>query len=295
MIYFSFTPTTFPEIIFAHQFVQENYHSIFTRVDNNNIETVYVKVGTIILTLDGCEFRVEEGSIILLPHNCNASIRTVSKDIHVHYTLNLHVCDDITLHKDAASIPSGGDKLVLPVVLGPSVHTEEICKRLNYLIEGYHKTSPERKYKCACEAFELLCDISALNKSLNEAEKLQSKHIPQIYCTRIKKYVRQNIGQPISLSDVSVFLDKSPNYLNRIFKAENGITIQQYINREKIRECVELITSQGFTLTQCCDYVGIKDPNYLSRLFKKHMGISASQFKLNSVYSTFPLVDRNKL
>lgn len=295
MTYFSFTPSTFPEIIFAHQFVQENYHSQFTRIDNNNIEIVYIKVGTVILTIEDCEFCVEEGSVILFPHNCNASIRTVSKDIHVHYTLNLHVCNDIILHKDASSMPSGDDRLVLPVILEPSVHTEELCKRLNYLIEGYHNTSPERKYKCACEAFELLCDISALSKSLTETEELQSKHIPKIYCSRIKKYVHQNIGQPISLSDVSVFLDKSPNYLNRIFKAENGITIQQYINREKIRECVELMISKGLTLTQCCDYVGIKDPNYLSRLFKKHMGISASQFKLNSVYSTFPLVDRNKL
>lgn len=295
MIYFSFIPTTFPEIIFAHQFVQENYHSTFKRVKNNNIEIVYVKVGTVILTIEDCEFRADEGSIILLPHNCNASIKTISKEIHVHYTLNLHVCNDITLHKDIIAMSSDHDRLVLPVILQPSVHTDELCKRLIYLIESYHKTSPERKYKCACEAFELLCDISALNKSLNDTDKLQSTHISQIYCTRIKKYVHQNIGQPLSLSDLSVFLDKSPNYLNRIFKAENGITIQQYINREKIRECVELMTSKGLSLTQCCNYVGIKDPNYLSRLFKKHMGISASQFKLNSVYSTFPLVDKDKL
>ena len=155
--------------------------------------------------------------------------------------------------------------------------------------------SPEKKYKCACNAFELLCDISALNKTLQDAETLQTKHIPQIYCIRIKEYIQQNLGRAISLSDLSIFLDKSPNYLNRIFKTETGITIQQYINREKIRKCVELMTTKGITLTQCCDYVGIKDPNYLSRLFKKHMGISASQFKLNSVYSTFPLVDRDKL
>lgn len=294
MIYFSITPTTFPEIIFAHQFVQENYHSTFTYV-NHNIEIVYIKVGVVILTIENEEFQVEEGSIMLLPHNCNSSIRAVSKEIHVHYTLNLHVCNDIKLYPDVGTVPSDDTKLILPVILPPCKQTEELCQRLNLLIEEHHKTTPEQKYKSACKAFELLCDISALGKSLEITDKIHTRHVPQIYCIRIKEYVQQNLDSPITLSDLSCFLDKSPNYLNRIFKTENGITIQQYINREKIRKCVELMTSKGFSLTQCCDYVGIKDPNYLSRLFKKHMGISASQFKLNSVYSTFPLVNRDKL
>lgn len=294
MIYFSITPTTFPEIIFAHQFVQENYHSTFTYV-NHNIEIVYVKVGVVILTIENEEFQVEEGSIMLLPHNCNSSIRAVSKEIHVHYTLNLHVCNDIKLYRDIDTIPSDNNKLILPVILSPCKETDELCQQLNLLIGEHHKTTPEQKYKSACKAFELLCDISALSKSLEITEQLEAKHVPQIYCIRIKEYVQQYLERPITLSDLSCFLDKSPNYLNRIFKMENGITIQQYINREKIRKCVELMTTKGLSLTQCCDYVGIKDPNYLSRLFKKHMGISASQFKLNSVYSTFPLVNREKL
>ena len=73
------------------------------------------------------------------------------------------------------------------------------------------------------------------------------------------------------------------------------MSIIQYINQEKIKKCAELMTVHGYSLNQCCDIIGIKEPNYLSRLFKKHMGINASQYKQNSVYSTFPLVDRNKL
>lgn len=294
MIYFSITPTTFPEIIFAHQFVQENYHSTFTYA-NHNIEIVYVKIGAVILTIENEEFQVEEGSIMLLPHNCNSSIRAISREIHVHYTLNLHVCNDIKLYPNINAVPSDNSKLILPVILPPYAQTEGLCQRLSQLIEEHHKSTPEWKYKSACKAFELLCDISALGKTLESTDQAKTKQVSQIYCIRIKEYVQQNIGKSITLSDLSCFLDKSPNYLNRIFKAENGITVQQYVNREKIRKCVELMTNRGLSLTQCCDYVGVKDPNYLSRLFKKHMGINASQFKLNSVYSTFPLVNRDKL
>ncbi len=294
MVYFSITPTTFPEIIFAHQFAQENYHQNFTHA-NNNIEIACIKTGSLLLTIANQEFHADEGSFLILPHNCNFSIKALSKEMHIHYTLNLHVSSDFTLYNDASAIPSDMSGLVLPVLLPPCEQSGSLFQRLNTLIEEHHKSIPGKKFKCACKAFELLCDISSVCEIMDTTAGKHSPNIHQIYCRRIKEYVQKNLGQAITLSDLSVFLDRSPDYLNRIFKAENGITIQQYVNRKKAEKCANLITTHGLTLTQCCDYVGVKDPNYLSRLFKKHMGISASQFRLNSVYSTFPLVDRDRL
>ncbi len=294
MLYFSITPTNFPEIVFAHQFAQTNYHYDFTHA-NHNIEIAYIKVGVLILTINDQEFRAEEGSFLILPHNCKFSIKALSKEMHIHYTLSLHVGSDITLYPDAVQIPAEPEGLILPVMLPPCAQSEALFQRLNFLIEEHHKVYPERKYKCACKAFELLCDMSAFSKRMDTTKGIPSPNIPQIYCKRIKEYVQKNLEQPITLSDLSAVLDKNSDYLNRIFKAENGITIQQYVNREKVKRCVELMTTKGLTLTQCCEHVGIKDPNYLSRLFKKHMGISASQFKRNSVYSTFSLVNRDRL
>ena len=247
------------------------------------------------MTISNQEFQADEGSFLILPHNCHFSIKALSKEIHIHYTLNLHVCSNITLYNDVTMIPSDKSGMLLPVLLSPCEQSKDLFQRLNSLIEEHHKGGPEKRYKCACKAFELLCDISSVSKIMNTPTENLSANIPQIYCRRIKEYVQKNLGQSITLSDLSVFLDRSPDYLNRIFKTENGITILQYINRKKVEKCVEIMTNQGLTLTQCCDFVGIKDPNYLSRLFKKHMGISASQFKLNSVYSTFPLVDKDRL
>ena len=294
MVYFSITPTVFPEILFAHQFAQENYHHHFPYM-NHNIEIAYIKIGSLLLTLGNQEFLAEEGSILLLPHNCSFTVQALSKNMHIHYTLNLHVGDNITIYEDSALIPSDDGGLILPIIVPPCAQSESLFQRLNFLIEEHHKQSRKNKYICACKTFELLCDIANLTTDLELVHQLHSGQLPQIYCVRIKEYIQKNLSQPITLSDLSVFLERNPDYLNRIFKKENGITIQQYINREKIKKCAELMTTKGFTLTQCCDCIGIKEPNYLSRLFKKHMGISASQFKLNSVYSTFPLVDKDRL
>lgn len=294
MVYFSINPTTFPEIIFAHQFAQENYHHHFTYA-NNNIEIAYIKSGALILTIGKDKFLAEDGSFLILPHNCDFTIEAKSKELHIHYTLNLHVCSDITLYNDAAEVPANDSGVILPVLFPPCEQSQALFHRLNHLIQEHHKCDKMNKYKCGCKAFELLCDISLLSNVMNTPDDLQSKPIPQIYCLRIKDYIHKNIQQTITLSDLSIFLEKSPDYLNRVFKNENGISILQYANREKVKKCVELMTTKGYSLNQCCDYVGIKDPNYLSRLFKKHMGIGASQFKRNSVYSTFPLVDKKRL
>ncbi len=293
MVYFSIIPSTFPEIIFAHQFAQENYHHNFVAA-KHNIEIAYVKAGTLLLTIEGQEYRAEEGSFLLLPRNYTFSVKALDK-LHIHYTLTLHISSDITLYHEYKDIPEDDSLLVLPVMLPPCIRSDELFHRLNHVIEEHHKSHSNNTYKCACKAFELLCDISDLSKTISTNPYSTAGQIPQIYCRRIKDYVQKNLKQPITLSDLSVFLEKNTDYLNRIFKAETGITIKQYINQEKIKKCVELMTTQGLSLIQCCEHVGIKDPNYLSRMFKKQMGISVAQFKLNSVYSTFPLVDKDRL
>lgn len=294
MIYFSIKPTTFPEIIFAHQLTQKNYHYSFT-YRNNNIEIAYIKSGPLKLSFAKQEFIVNEGSFLLLPHNCNFKLETLDANVHIHYTLALNVGPEITIIDDSQHVSSTTAGILLPLVLPPCPQTQSLFFQLNNLIDAYNTTAPHKHYQYGCRAFDLLCELSFLHNISNFSQNDSSKTKMQIYSQRIVEYIHKNINQPISLSDISVFLDKNPDYLNKLFKKEHGMSIIQYINQEKIKKCAELMTVHGYSLNQCCDIIGIKEPNYLSRLFKKHMGINASQYKQNSVYSTFPLVDRNKL
>ena len=44
---------------------------------------------------------------------------------------------------------------------------------------------------------------------------------------------REPLNRNILLTELGEVLSKTPNYLNAVFKKVNGITIKQYINKEK--------------------------------------------------------------
>ena len=91
---------------------------------------------------------------------------------------------------------------------------------------------------------------------------------------KIKRYVAENIHRSIPLSDLAAALDKTPNYLNSVFKAASGISIHQYIAREKVRLIGELMEGKGLSFQTACENVAIEDISYGYRLFKKHMGVT---------------------
>ena len=71
----------------------------------------------------------------------------------------------------------------------------------------------------------------------------------------------------------------SQGYLQNIFKKVTGLTIIEYINREKI-DAVKRNTANGrMNLHDAAKFVGIEDQAYMSRLFKKVTGISFQQYQ----------------
>ena len=74
----------------------------------------------------------------------------------------------------------------------------------------------------------------------------------------------------------------TPNYINSVFKKRQGISIRQYINKEKVSLICELMHHRGVSFKIACENAGIFDVSYGYRLFKKSMGITTKEF-LNSI------------
>lgn len=81
--------------------------------------------------------------------------------------------------------------------------------------------------------------------------------------------------------DIAYELHKTPNYLNYVFKKVNGISIKQYVNREKISKVIQLCTNYSMNLKDAGEYIGIHDESYLSRLFKKVTSMTYTDYLSN--------------
>ncbi|MBX2956619.1 MAG: helix-turn-helix transcriptional regulator [Cyclobacteriaceae bacterium] len=69
------------------------------------------------------------------------------------------------------------------------------------------------------------------------------------------------------------------NYLSNLFSSVEGITLEQYIIRQKIERAKELLFYDELNLSQIADRLGYSSVAHLSAQFKKVTGLTPSELK----------------
>lgn len=82
------------------------------------------------------------------------------------------------------------------------------------------------------------------------------------------RYINENLSADLSIEHLASASYISRYHLMRMFKAETGYTIGNYITYKRLAYAKELMT-QGIPLTQVCFDCGFKDYSTFSRAYKK--------------------------
>src|SRR5687767_12080361 len=69
------------------------------------------------------------------------------------------------------------------------------------------------------------------------------------------------------------------NYLSNLFSSVEGITLEQYIIRQKIEKAKELLFYDELNLSQIANRLGYSSFAHLSAQFKKVTGLTPSEMK----------------
>ncbi|QHE93027.1 helix-turn-helix domain-containing protein [Pandoraea fibrosis] len=81
----------------------------------------------------------------------------------------------------------------------------------------------------------------------------------------------------------------SDRRLSRDFKEKLGVSVSEYLRREKLGRAAWLLQHSGISITDVAHEVGFRSPCNFSVAFKKHTGLTPSQFRANGQSS---MVDR---
>lgn len=103
---------------------------------------------------------------------------------------------------------------------------------------------------------------------------------------QVKEYVRTNLGEKITLSMLSKALHCSTVTLTESFRRENGITVMEYVARERLRLAKELLREDEYSIREIAEQCGFPDPEYFSRFFKERVGESPSGWRTRQQGST---------
>lgn len=92
-------------------------------------------------------------------------------------------------------------------------------------------------------------------------------------------YMRENIENRITLSDVLQYIGYSQSHFSALFKKKTGQSPLFYFNRMKVEYACRLLKTTDLKVNQICYKVGIDDPLYFSRMFSKIVGMSPTKYK----------------
>jgi len=261
--------SSLPQIGFAHHFYAENHSSIYGKKEKS-FEVVYVKSGRITGELYGQCFVAEQGSIFILFRHL--PIRILSSGAHCTVQLSMEYTFDLL--EEGCPVPEEFPGIVVPFVIPPCSDNEVIKKDLYAIVSQMGISRKTNQMGASLCAMGVLEKINRLGRSnLSGAQQSGS-----ILSYRVKKYIASHMDREVSLAELAAEMDKTPNYLNAVFKETNGITLHQYMSREKVRIIAELMENKGLPFKTACENVAVTDVSYGYRLFKKHTGLTPGEY-----------------
>ncbi|MBE7014837.1 MAG: helix-turn-helix transcriptional regulator, partial [Ruminococcaceae bacterium] len=116
--------------------------------------------------------------------------------------------------------------------------------------------------------FKKICEYNG-SVSANNAANLSKK---------IEQYIRLNFKNPdINVSIIADYFGLSGAYISKLFRIQTGISILDYIHKERIAVAKEML-KQGKIVAQVAAELGYNNSNAFIRVFKRYEKITPGQY-----------------
>ncbi len=101
---------------------------------------------------------------------------------------------------------------------------------------------------------------------------------------KVKQYINKNYQKNISREEISESVFLTPEYMARIFKAEEKISLNQYINQVRIERAKELLLEPDIRVSEVALQVGFDSFSYFSTVFKNYTGVSPREYQEGRIH-----------
>lgn len=194
----------------------------------------------------------------------------------------------------------------------PKMNGYELCKRVKEELDISHtpvilltarndEASRIFGYKNGADTyltkpFEISTLYTAIYNQLKNRERIKKKYISnktaptpeestfsaadEKFLNTMNKIITENIDEPnMGVPFLCDKLGMSRASLYNKLKALTGMGANDYINKLRIDNAINLLLNSSLTVNEIADRVGFSTPRYFSSVFKKNMGCSPTQYK----------------
>lgn len=114
-----------------------------------------------------------------------------------------------------------------------------------------------------------------------ERVKHDSEH--NRYVERAKEYVAEHIDESIRVVQIGEALGINENYLTGLFHKYEGITLQHYIRKEKVRQAKELLLYSSYSCSEIAALLCFSTQSHFSSAFKREVGMTPAKYRESKI------------
>jgi YSIRK-targeted surface antigen transcriptional regulator len=96
---------------------------------------------------------------------------------------------------------------------------------------------------------------------------------------QVVNYIHRHLSEAITVEAIAQHLYLSRPYLSAKFKQETGLTLTDFILREKTAEAKYLLRHTDKSLSAIGDYLGFSSQSHFSKVFRRYAGCSPSAYR----------------
>lgn len=110
-------------------------------------------------------------------------------------------------------------------------------------------------------------------------KKAKGKNGRVYYIEQCKDYIARNLRKPLKVGDIAPALGIDRTYLARKFSETEGITIQQYIMKERCVHAANLLKYSDYPISIISEYFCFSSQSHFGRQFRAVYGMTPKEYR----------------
>lgn len=134
---------------------------------------------------------------------------------------------------------------------------------------------------------EEMTDVVKIEAAMRQAEFEFTQRVNDVHASternalieQTKNYIFQNLHSEIVIGEIGHRIGVSSTWLSALFHRVEGITIQQYIRRERIRLAENLLRYSDYDVKSIASYLAFCSQSHFGRAFKAQTGMTPTKYR----------------
>lgn len=254
---------------------------------HDEMEFIYIKKGSGIVTVDFKQHNVTAGTIVLIMPGQLHSIEQLADNSMEYENIIFH--PNILISKTADScnteflLPLISGKIIVPTLYTPTdAFYSEVASCIDANDE-IRKTFP-KGYQLYLKSQLFMLFYILIEKCSNTVvEANNGKSLEKL--KHILKYIENNYMHKITIADAATEVGLSQSHFMKYFKNTMGTSFIDYLNEYRLTMASRLLLSSDSSILAISEEVGYDNLSYFNRTFKRRYGTTPSAYRKRTTTS----------